>query len=83
MNTVIEGFVSIIVPFVVQEMEKLLGNVNGVPATPDPDWIKGLVQEVFALLNKYIPTFLQPEEAAVEQLISDALSKAISKLEGK
>lgn len=78
--SIVEGLISVIVPFLVSELEKLLGNPNGVPATPDPEWVKGLVQEVFSLLQKFIPTFVVPEEAAIEQLIEDAISKAISKL---
>jgi len=77
--SVVEGLISVIVPYLISEAEKLLGNQNGVPATPDPVWVKGLVQEVFSLFEKYIPSFLQPEEALVEQLIADAVSKVINK----
>jgi hypothetical protein len=73
MPGLLEGLIQSLIPFLVAEAEKIVGGNSG----NTQDWIKAMVQELFALIQKYIPQFLQPEEAVVEKLIADALAKIL------
>jgi hypothetical protein len=74
----LETLISTLVPFVVTEAEKLLGSSSN---SESHAWVNSMVDDIFKLIgDKYIPGWLQPEEAALKQMIEDALSKVLDKV---
>lgn len=76
----LEGLVPVLVSFV----ENLLSKTSS-PSNADSvrEWVMPLLKEVAGQFDKYLPSWLKPEESALEALLSDAIDRALNKVEGK
>jgi hypothetical protein len=76
----LEGLVPVVLSFVQQLLSK-----NGVASDPvvSRQWTMGLLKEVASQLDKYLPSWIKPEEAALEALLDDAIGRALDAVEKK
>lgn len=46
-------------------------------------WVAGVLTEIVGVTDKFVPSFLKPEEALLQGLLDAAINSALDKLEGK
>lgn len=72
----VQLLISSLGPVLLQIAETALGVK---PDPSDPSWIAGLIAEIVGLVQKYIPEWLLPEVAELEQLIAAEVEKLLGK----
>ncbi len=80
MPPILVALISALIPFLVNEAEKLISRGSPQAGAVKHQWVVDAVNTFISALDAKIPDWAKPDEEALAKLIEDAIEAALAKM---